>query len=260
MASPVRALLRGLALLEELNMQNGADIATLAKATGLSRGTTYRMMETLSHGGFLRKDSDSGTYWLEPKVRTLSDGYSPESWLLTVAEPRMEAFCRAVTWPISLTIPVQTDMVVMARTDHMSPLKFRSIAVGHRFPMLRSAAGAMYLASLPGSQRRVLLDLAFKGLRGSVSPLIASPDRIEERLIEIARQDFVLFESTQKINALAVPLRVDDVVLGCLSLRIFRSAMANEAVTDQFLQPLRSLARHIAEAVASRSEDSKTAH
>ena len=75
MVKQVRALERGLDLLEGLNENDGADIASLAERTGLPRGTAYRMMETLIAKGFVTKGPDGASYWLTKKVRVLSSGF-----------------------------------------------------------------------------------------------------------------------------------------------------------------------------------------
>ncbi len=255
MVVKVRSLQRGLHLLQALNMQNGVDSTTLASMTNLSRGTTYRMLETLVDEGFVRKDVETGTYWLEAQTRTLSDGFSQESWLVKIAQPKLDDYSRQVTWPLSLTMPSQTDMVVCARTDHISPLKFKSIPVGHRLKMLQFAAGIVYLAVIPIEQSRLLIDLASRSKPATDSPYIGFGDHAEKTLKTIKRQGYFLAESMPKVCALAVPVYFNESAVACISLRIFESAMNKAQMKLKYLDSLTALANEIG-VTATSNEDS----
>ena len=84
---PIRALSRGLDALTVLNLRNGATVSEVAQEIRLPRTTTYRILETLSHAGFVYRDTNDDRYRLTIMVRGLSDGYDDETWVTQIARP-----------------------------------------------------------------------------------------------------------------------------------------------------------------------------
>ena len=82
---PIRALIRGLDALTVLNLRNGATVSEVAQEIRLPRTTTYRILETLSHAGFVYRDATDDRYRLTIMVRGLSDGYDDEAWITQIA-------------------------------------------------------------------------------------------------------------------------------------------------------------------------------
>jgi IclR family mhp operon transcriptional activator len=70
----VRALERGLAILEYLNKCNGARVTDIMEVVGAPHATTYRLLKTLRDQGLLTKGSDRGEYRLSAGVKALSSG------------------------------------------------------------------------------------------------------------------------------------------------------------------------------------------
>ena len=68
----IRALARGLAVLEALNRQPGATVTEIAGATGLARTTAYRVLETLAAAGFAQR-ADDERYHLLAGVLVISE-------------------------------------------------------------------------------------------------------------------------------------------------------------------------------------------
>ena len=61
---PIRALVRGLDALTMLNLRNGATVSEIAQQIRLPRTTTYRILETLTHAGYVYRDSADDRYRL----------------------------------------------------------------------------------------------------------------------------------------------------------------------------------------------------
>ena len=55
---------RGLDALTVLNLRNGATVSEVAQEIRLPRTTTYRILETLSHAGFVYRDANDDRYRL----------------------------------------------------------------------------------------------------------------------------------------------------------------------------------------------------
>ena len=63
---PIRALMRGLDTLQQLNRHNGATVTNIAKAVGLPRTTAYRVLETLCVAGYAVRDRSDERYIHRP--------------------------------------------------------------------------------------------------------------------------------------------------------------------------------------------------
>lgn len=87
----VRGLSRGLLVLRAMNaMERGrATPAQLSEATGLHRTTVRRLLETLLEEGFVRRSTSDDTFRLALAVRSLSEGFTDDERVATIAPPIM---------------------------------------------------------------------------------------------------------------------------------------------------------------------------
>ncbi len=250
MTKPVQALARGLDALAFLNRCNGANSNQVAIGIRITRGTAYRMLETMVGLGLLRKDVERGGYWLTQDVRQLSDGFDDESWITTLARPVMEELGARIGWPVMLTTPLGTQMVLRGNTDYRTPLVFNRYPVGHRVPMLGSASGRVWLAFAPTVTRRITLDL----IAGGPLPwkeMASAPEKVARLLAGVRRQGFAVAPSPIEAGStsLAVPLLVGDRCLGCLGARYFTRALPSATAREALVPPLRDAALRIVAAI-----------
>jgi len=251
MTKPVQALARGLDTLAFLNRSNGANSNQVAKAVRLTRGTAYRLLETMVGIGLLRKDPDRGGYWLTPAVRRMSDGFDEETWIADLARPVMEELGREIGWPVMLTTPREADMEVRANTDFKTPLVFDRFPVGHRVPMLGSASGRAWLAFAPKVTRDITLGLIAVGPASPWRELARDAARVGRLLGAVRRQGWAATPSPTEggSTSLATPVIVGERCIGCLGARYFTRAIAPAAAREKILPPLRAAARRLGEAI-----------
>lgn len=252
MVKQVRALARGLDLLEILNAHDGADISTLTTRAALPRGTTYRMMETLIAQGFVTKGADGANYWLTKKVRVLSGGYQEDSLLVQSAKPLLDTLCIQTEWPVSLTLPLGIKMVVRAHTDILTPLVLVKIPIGHAVSMINSAAGLAYLSHCTVNQRDILLDAILKAPAEDVFE-----ERMRDRTAlktvfkEIRARGYSYRATDDTHAALGVPILLDETVVAALSVRYFTSATSRSEAAAKHFAATRDTSVRIAEVWAS---------
>lgn len=251
MTETVQSVTRSMLLMATLNRHNGAGLNWLAKATGLSRGTTYRMLETFIADGYATKDPNERGYWLTEKVQELSDGYADTGWIATIAKPRLRDLGRDVVWPLSLCVPAGNTMVVKLTTDKDTPLTMELISAGLRMPMLSSAAGRAYLAYCSPAERSALLELIRRDGAEDSTGLLEFPEALDRLITAIRRQGYVVIEGTHRVSNLAVPLLYQDEPFGCVVMRFYTSTMSlNEAATT-FADTLQNAALEIGTAYAA---------
>lgn len=253
----VRGLTRGLMLLNMLNkLDGGASVSLLAELSGLHRTTVRRLLETLQDEGYVRRSRSDDSFRLTIKVRQLSEGFRDEQWISALAAPLLGDLLREVVWPTDVSTLDVDAMVVRETTHRFSRLSFHRAMVGRRLPLLKTASGLTWLAFCPENERQALIAM-----------LAARPDEEYQLAREPGRLDAVLartrqagygqnhrgWDEEEKIASIAVPLRSEQRVIGCLNLVYMASAMSIEQAAERHLAALQQVARQIEEAVESQA-------
>ncbi len=242
----VQAFDRGLEVLAYLNIKNGASIGDVSFATGINRGIVYRLLETLRKAGYVRKDSKSPGYWITSAVRNLADGFSDEEWIQDIAKPVIDGIGRELVWPVSVSTVSGTTMLVRATSDFESPLTLKRFPRGFRFPLAGSAAGEVYLAFSPPQHCAALTETLQRTLTDPKELSFLRPGPLTQRLKKIRSQGYASSTGqANTVNALAVPIKTKEVVLGALSLRYFKSALKPRQAVERFYEPLALAAENI---------------
>src|SRR2546423_11133744 len=138
---PIRALVRGLDALTTLNQRNGATVSEIAQQIRLPRTTTYRILETLTHAGYVYRDPADDRYRLTIRVHRLADGFDDDAWVTQIARPCIDELGKEVQWPVAVASLSGTQMLVRETTDHRSPLAVERISAGTPLPPPLTAGG-----------------------------------------------------------------------------------------------------------------------
>lgn len=249
-AKRVRALSRGLALLEFLNARNPATVAEAARAIRMARTTTFRMLETLVDDGYLQRLDPDGSYRLTSRVRGLADGFGEDSWIAEVARPHIAALGRKLLWPVAIVTLDGGAVLVRETTDHDSPLVFQRATAGFRVPILASAAGRVLLAQAGETARDALLPMAIAD--------IASPhgEGYWRRLLEDVRKAgyAVISRPDAREGSLAVGVAgPGGDIRAAITVRWFEAALSRAAAIEKLAPDLRGAAEAISTDLASRA-------
>jgi len=82
---PLRGAVRTLEVLRAVNDTSGAGVSALAQRTRIPRPSLYRILETLCALGYVQRRADGEGYAPTILVRSLSDGFSDETWVRAAA-------------------------------------------------------------------------------------------------------------------------------------------------------------------------------
>jgi len=162
----VRALERGLQVLERVREAESASLNDLHLHTGLSRATLLRALKTLELDGWIQAAHDGAAYRLGPKMFGSTTFSSRHRTLADLAVPVLQELGKKVTWPSDVAICRGGCMVILESSRRHSPFVINRNAVGRRPSMLKSAMGRAYLAFCPAEERERLLER----LRRSTNP------------------------------------------------------------------------------------------
>ncbi|WP_376094418.1 helix-turn-helix domain-containing protein [Roseomonas sp. CCTCC AB2023176] len=244
---PIRALSRGLAVLAALNRHGSATVVTLARETGLSRATTYRVMQTLLEDGYVARGTSDDRFRLRLAVRALSEGFEDEQWIAAVATPALVRLTGQIFWPCDVSTPDGIRMVIRDTTHRIAPLSIDRGMVGRRLPMLATTVGQAYLAFAPVEERAALLRL----LAASDDPADAparNPEGIARLLGVVRRRGYAVRQGGPiwpHTGSIGVPIRHGGRVLGSINV-IWMARVVSEAEgVRRCLGPLRETAAEI---------------
>ncbi|WP_321788505.1 DNA-binding transcriptional regulator [Paraburkholderia sp. J94] len=252
----VRGLARGLQVLRALNaMENGrATSQQLSEATGLHRTTVRRLLETLVEENLVRRSASDDSFRLTLNVRELSEGFTDDELIATVAPPIMAQMMQRIVWPSDLTTPDGDAMIVRETTHRFSPLSFHRSMVGRRLPLLLTSAGRVYLAMCPEAEREDMLDLLRAGAGGEQQQKLASDPGFIRNLVRQTRADGFGsnhgdWADQRKIGALAVAIEAHGRVLASLNVIYLEQAMPPQEAVRRFVPELQRAAKEMVEAM-----------
>jgi len=259
---PIRALIRGLDALTVLNLKNGATVSEVAQEIRLPRTTTYRILETLSHAGYVYRDPIDDRYRLTIMVRGLSDGFDDEAWVTQIARPHINELGKDIIWPVAIASLSGTSMMIRETTDHRSPLAVERFSAGFRVPLLTSASGRVYLAFASAAQREALLDILARSARDN-DPLARNRTEVQQILADARSQGYATAVRPRRVTdeiTMAVPILLDDRVLAAVSIRFSGTAVPLKLATERFLHKLRDTAARIRSEFLEQQRDPPQQH
>lgn len=241
---PINALIRGLDLLTEINRLGVASVGALYTATGISKSTIVRNLETLEHAGFVARDNKTDGYVVTAKVLTLSSGFDHGNRLVALATPILNEFRTSMPWPSDLAVFDGEAMVILETSRPPGTLALNR-PVGTRLSVTDSALGRAYLAHIDTARRDEILNTAF-----ATSDAKARKS-LERELRRYGAQGFS--ENDQSLSkstrGVGVPIKLNDEVVACINSIVLTEALSMEDVIKRCVPALQSVARKIEQAL-----------
>lgn len=236
---PVRALQRGLLVMQALSQSKEATAAQLAGHVGIPRPTVIRILETLEDMGFIERSASTGHWRLTHRCRTLSDGYNDEAWVRECAIPEIERLGREILWPVDLMVFQNYRMIVRESTHRFSPFSIVGGIVGTTLSMLETSSGRAWLAFCSPSERQeILAHLAATEKSGFDDTTVG------RMIAQTVKQGYGLRsrEIYKETSSLSVPIFARERLQAVLTVVWFASALSVDEAVRRFLDPARDSA------------------
>ena len=255
----IDSLARGLQVLQVLQDVGAASLHDLHLATHIPKPTLTRILYTAHKHGLVWQRMVDGAFLpshtLQRRVET-GDG----EWLAEIASPVLAELSERLQWPSILSVP---------RLDYMETLETNSSRTyfdalpprphGFRVNMLGSASGRAYLAFCP--EQELATVLARLRLKKDRAYGLARDEAAVRRLVESTRQrgygvrapdfggdhDRPRSEVDDGRESIAMPVRIDGRVVGCINLTWRRRALPLATAVDRHLDDLRAAVRTVEE-------------
>lgn len=248
----VRSLERGLDILRVLNRHNGLTVTETAELVDLPRPTSFRLLRTLERLGYIFRDDSDKKFRLTSQVRTLSHGFDDEEWLPSVARPAMSELGRKVLWPIAIITNIGPAMLVRDSTHAESPFALFRHRGGFKIPLLHTAAGQMYLASIPPEMREQLINYAVAEDPQTFTRAGVTRATYARQLEKIRLDGHMCIKvPNQNHCSLAVPVTVDGNVHSILSMSFYPTALSTKQAIDTFAGPVKEAATKLGHALSA---------
>jgi IclR family mhp operon transcriptional activator len=245
----IRAIGRGLKVLQAINHHRSLSMTSIASICGLPYPTACRIVDTLIAEQMIEREQTRKHYRPTALVRTLSAGYQPADDLVVACRPHIERLTRDVRWPISVCTRVGMSMMIRESTHAIAPYTLNLYHPGYTMPLLGSSSGKVQLAFSSEADRESVL-APLRARNDTAAARIVT--RLEAEFAAVRSQGFASFDRIRhtanpgKTSAISVPVLIEGLCQGTVTLAFFSSSMVLADAVRTYLAPLKATAVAIA--------------
>jgi IclR family mhp operon transcriptional activator len=233
----IRALTRGVKVVETLCRRGACSLADLHHETGLPKSTLRRILLTLEQATFLRCSLGDGLYRANiavPACPSVTDISPFIGRIVAAAKPVLAELAGKASWPTDLMVRDGLRLRIVETNRMLSPFPVNRLEIDDHVDMLSSAVGRAYLAFCPPTDRAEIFR-QMRRARGAKA--LANLSRIlgETRDRGYGVRAPNCMGGTERhpsmidnFHAVAVPVLVHGQVLCCINL-LWRSSAVSSA-------------------------------
>lgn len=254
---PIRGLERALQVLRHLQRNNAMSLHELHLATGLSKATLSRILLTLQRDGFAAQRIADDRWNIGLSMQSHARSSKASDRLSQVASAILDELCARIIWPSDLSVRVGTHMELRETSRAHSSLMLGRLRIGFPINMVLSAPGRAYLAnSTPEHREHILQRLRKRPGLGHAE--VRSRTYMDRLIKETLSQGYAVRDpnwgghiSNPKsdyddgLNAIAVPIKSDTAVLGCVNIVWIRKLLPQPEMVRRHLSDLTTAAAAI---------------
>ncbi|HWD01175.1 MAG TPA: IclR family transcriptional regulator [Amycolatopsis sp.] len=141
----IAAVLRALSAVRK----TGASTSEVARATGLARPTTHRLLTALAREGYADRDHRTGQWYLGPELYLLGEVAAQRYDVTQQARAAVHRLAAATGESAFFSARRGDETVCLLREDGDFPIRSFVLYEGARFPLGVVSAGMVMLAMLP---------------------------------------------------------------------------------------------------------------
>ena len=238
--SDVRALERGLALIEALAEHGWLGPSELERRTGINRTTIYRLLATLENTGFVVRDPQRAKFFLSAKMQIIGSSVrAGDEFAMLVRDPLNE-LVEEIKWPSDFAVLDRGQLMIVGCTHSLTTMSFFRSSVGQTRPVVRSSLGRAMLAAMSADElAQAVNSIMMAG--GSDAEEIGAGKSLENALEVTRMRGYALSlgEADDRTSAIALPVLSCGKVIGAINIIFFRSTFRIEWA-DRYLHPLRT--------------------
>jgi IclR family mhp operon transcriptional activator len=255
-AQTIRALERGLQVLQFLQLHPISSLHDVHAATRISKPSILRILHTLEEAGLVSRRLGDGRYRVSANFTRVARRRAGFDRIAEAAAPVLDRLCQQILWPSDLLVPAGDHMEIVETSQTHSPFLIKISGIGLPVNWLLSGVGRVYLAFCTDKDRETVL----QKLRKSDKPedrLARDPKRLDKILAETRQRGYGIRDAgfgggpygTPPIDdglaAIAVPLLDGARVHGSVNILWIKTAFTIEQFASRHLKDLRKAASDI---------------
>lgn len=218
-AKSIGVLIKAFGVLEAMaEMNDPAPLRDIAKATGLPKGTLYRVLQTLSGLGYVNQMAESGAYFLTSKLSYLGRSAQDEDIKAKLIGPMKQLL-------LTFNETVNLGVLDAPYVNYVAVLEARralswAVPAGTRDLFHCTALGRAIVAHMPADQRTALLDKT--ALTSRTAKTVMSRDALG-RILDTVRATGIALdveENDDGVVCIGAPVFIDGNVVASLSVSV----------------------------------------
>jgi IclR family mhp operon transcriptional activator len=247
----VRALTRGLRILEVLSQVGWTKPGALSAMSGIDRSSTYRLLNTLVESGYVVKRCEDSSFALTSRINLIAEGFTQTERVCQVVSPHLQALTKEISWPSDFAVMYGGEVIIFESTHRMSPMTIHRAMIGKKRSLIRSALGQAILSALSEDQLELTLNVVAQ-LGGTDASVARNRAIVAKTLREVRERGYAAATGAAEANisAIALPVRAPYSVAGAVNIIFFRSAMTLAQAADRYLGNLRACVERIEQDIA----------
>jgi len=233
----------------------GITIRELSAKIKLPKGTTHRLLSSLSYFGYVRQDPKTRNYFLGLKLMELGNLLLSQLDLRKEAEPLLRDLAERTKETVHMVFLDRNEIVYIDKVEldrHSSSLRMAS-RVGLRNPAHSCAVGKMLLAYLTEKELdRIIND---KGLPKRTENTITDPIQLREHLKLVRAQGYAIDdeENEKGVRCVAAPVFNEaGKAVAAISISTFAFQITKEVIQDSLRKEVRETALKISQRLGFR--------
>lgn len=225
-------------------------LAEVCRLTGLSKGTAFRLLNSLNHEGFVVRDPGSSTmYMLGPGYLRLSQGLARGFGSLgALGRPALLELWSETKETVMLHVRIGLERICVDEIPSPHPLRFTA-QVGAAEPLHVGSAGKVLLAFMePADLEQTLASLPLRPLTEST---ITELDVLRTELDATRERGWATSVGERIVggSGISAPVEMGERLTAALSILGPTSRLPHERLLS-FVEPLTKTARAIAASIA----------
>lgn len=255
----IRALARGIEVLQILQRQGPMQLHDLHLTSGIPKATLLRILKTLIEQGAVFQRMFDGAYMPSYSLVEMAGLMDREQGLVEAAAPVLEKLTEEIEWPSVLAVPRPTHMEVLESNVGRSYFDHIQLGpIGFQVNMLRSASGRSFISACEPAVRDMVLSTLRKSERKG-DRMARSAAYLDRMLSETQTQGYGLrdpdfggdYDEPRDVvddgrDSIAVAIRLDRHVPGSVNITWSKRAFLRDVAVPKFLGPAQRAADEIA--------------
>jgi IclR family mhp operon transcriptional activator len=248
----VSALQRGLSVLSAVSKLGHGGVAEVRELTGLDKATIIRMLETLTHEGYIERHPPDLTYSLTGRIADLGRGFEPHALLSQLTGPLLLEFRTEVGWPTDFAVPGGDAMFIIDPSGGEPVPLLAGRPPNYRPDLLLAPLGLAYSAFCTDEEQRRILDRVSRTGPPEARKLLRDKERMRHLFEQVREAGYATADpeyakrmGAENLLCIGVPVTDLQRVYGAVCLFLVRSSVSEKAAQRIYVPRLKELANRL---------------